>query len=93
MELEEFDFAIEIFNQRRATFHPVAAVQVLDLADHFNLGAVDVTADDAVGLMVARHRGESVLVFGDVFHGGLGLGFQICRQRPVAEAESAPHPV
>jgi len=93
MELDEFDFAVEIFNQRRAAFHPVAAVQVLHLANHFHLGAVDVTADDAVSLMMARHRDERILVFGDVFHGGLRLGFQIRRQRPVAEAKNAPQPV
>ncbi len=93
MELDEFDFAVEIFNQRRATFHPVAAVQVLHPANHFHLGAMDVTADDAVGLMVARHRGERVLVFSDIFHSGLGFGFQIRRQRPVAEPERAPQPV
>ncbi|MGO9478422.1 MAG: hypothetical protein ACLP7I_10820, partial [Limisphaerales bacterium] len=76
MELEEFDFTVEILNQRRATFHPVAAVQILHLADHFHLGAMDVTADDAIGLMVARQRGERVLVFSDIFHSGLGFGFQ-----------------
>ena len=40
-----------------------------------HLGAMDVTADDAVGGVTARHGGERVLVFGDEFDGGLGLEF------------------
>ncbi len=91
--MDEFDVAVEIFNQSRAAFHPVAAVQVLHAANRLDLGAVDVAADDAVGLVAARHPGESVLVIGDVFHGGLGLGFQIGRQRPVAEAQRAAQAV
>ncbi len=50
---------------------------------------MDVAADDAVGLMAARHRGQRAFVFGDEFDGGLGLGFQIRRQRPIAETEHA----
>ena len=94
MELDEFDFAVEIFNQCRATFHPVAAVQILHLANHFHLGAVDVTTDDAVGLMVACHRDERVLVFGDVFDGGFRLGFlRYAASDQWQEAERTPQPV
>ncbi|MEY4918013.1 MAG: hypothetical protein RL616_1926, partial [Verrucomicrobiota bacterium] len=46
---------------------------------------MDVSADDAVGLMTACHRGKRAFVFGDEFHGGLGLGFEKRRQRPVTE--------
>ena len=87
MEVDEFDFAVEIFNQRGAAFHPVAAVQILDAVNHLHLGAVDVSADDAVSLVTARHRSECVLVFGNVFHGGLGFEFQIRRERPITKTE------
>jgi len=87
MEVDEFDLTVEIFNQRSAAFHPVAAVQIFDALNGLGLRPVDVTADDAMSLVAARHGGESVLVFRDVFHGRLGLEFQIRRQRPVAEAE------
>ena len=93
MEVNEFDFAVEIFNQRRAAFHPVAAVQILHPVNHLHLGPVDVAANHAVGLMVARHGGQRRFVFGDEFHRGLGLEFQIRRQRPVAKTQRAPHPV
>jgi hypothetical protein len=55
MEVDEFDLAVEIFNQSRATFNPISAVQVLHAVNHLHLGAMNVAADDAVGLMVARH--------------------------------------
>jgi hypothetical protein len=93
MEVDEFDFTVEIFNQSGAAFNPISAVQILHAVDHFCFRAVDVATDDAVGLVAARHGGERVLVFGDVFHSGLGLGFQVGRQRPVAETKHAPQPV
>ena len=93
MEVNEFDFAVEIFDQSRATFNPISAVQILHAVNHLHLGAVDVAANDAFGLVTARHGSQSVFVFGDVFHSGLGLGFQIRRERPVAETERAAETV
>jgi hypothetical protein len=93
MEMNEFDLAVEIFNQSRATFNPISTVQVLHSVNHLRLGAVDVAADDAVGLVAARHGGQRVLVFRDEFDGGLGLEFQKRRQRPVAETERAAQAV
>jgi hypothetical protein len=93
MEVDEFDLAVKIFNQSRATFNPISAVQILHATDHLHLGAMDVAADDAVSLMVARHRGKRVFVFGDVFHGGLSLGFQIRGERPITETHRAAHAV
>jgi len=87
MEVDELDFAVEILDEGGAAFDPVSAVEVLDAADGFHLGAVDVAADDAIRLMTFGHGGEGVLVFGDVFHGGLGLEFEIGGEGPVAEAE------
>ena len=85
--------AREILHQRRAAFHPVAAVHVLHVADLFHLRAVDVAADHALHLVLTRHLHDGFLVFRDVFHGRLGLGFQIRRQRPVAETEPAAHAI
>ena len=93
MEVNEFYFAVKIFDQRGAAFHPITAVHVLHAVHQFHFGAVDVAADDAVGLMAARHGGERVLVFGDKFHGGLGLKFQIRRQRPITKPQRAAQPV
>jgi hypothetical protein len=87
--MDEFDLAVEIFNQSRATFNPISTVQILHTVDHLHLGTMDVAADDAISLMVARHRGKRVFVFGDVFHSGLGLGFQIRGERPITETHRA----
>ena len=87
MKVDEFDLAVEIFNQSRATFNPIPAVEVFDAINCFHFRAVDVAANDAVSRLFAGHRGQRVLVFSDEFHGGLGLEFQIRRQRPVTEAE------
>ena len=87
MEVDEFDLAVEIFYQSRAAFNPIPAVQILHAVNHLHLRAMDVAADDAVGLMIPRHRGQRLLIFSDVFHGGLGLGLHIRRQRPVAKSK------
>ena len=93
MEVDEFDLAVEIFNQSGATFHPIPAVQILDTLNRLGLRAVDMAADDAVSFVAARHRGERVFIFRDVFDGGFGLKFQIRGQRPVTEAERATETV
>ncbi len=93
MEVNEFDFSVEIFDQRGAAFHPIPAIQILDAVQRLHLGAVDVSANDAVRLVAARHGGEGFLVFGDIFHGRLGLEFQIRGERPVTETESAAQAV
>jgi len=80
MEVDEFNLAVEIFNQSGATFNPIPAVQILNALNGLGLRPVDVAADNTVRLMAARHRGERVLVFRDVFHSGLSLKFQIRRE-------------
>jgi hypothetical protein len=89
MEVNEFDSAVKMFHQRGAALDPVAAVEVLHVADGLDLGAVDVAADDAVHALLARHLREGFLVLGHKFHRGLGLELQVRGERPVAEAEGA----
>ena len=80
MKVDEFNFAVKIFDQGRATFNPIPAVQILHAVDHFCFRAVNVTADDPVGLLVAGHGCERVFVFRDKFDGRLGLELEIRRQ-------------
>ena len=93
MEVDEFDFSVKMFHQRGAAFHPVAAVQIVNVVNFLDLRAMNVTANYAVRLMAARHRGQSIFVFSDELHGGLGLEFQIRRERPVTKTQRAPQPV
>ena len=55
MEMDEFDFAVKIFDQGGAAFHPVTAVEVLHAVNGLDLGPVDVAADHAIRLMAAGH--------------------------------------
>jgi len=43
--------------------------------------------------MFPRHLHNGLLVFRDVFHGGLGLGLEVRGDRPVAETQPPPHAV
>ncbi|MDB6019759.1 MAG: hypothetical protein JWR19_4248 [Pedosphaera sp.] len=54
---------------------------------------MDVAADDALGVMFARHLRDGFLVFGDVFHRRFGLKLEIRREGPVTETEAAPDAV
>src|SRR5690242_17135752 len=93
MEMDEFDLAVEIFNQSGAAFNPIPAVQVFDAVNHLHFGAVNVAADDALRLLLAGHRSEGAFVFGDKFDGGLGLEFEKRGQRPITKSERATQPV
>ena len=85
--------ALEILDQRRAAFDPVAVVAVEDAVDVADLGVVDVAADHAIDAAPARLVGHGVLVVGDELHGVLDLVLQERRQRPVGQAEPAAAPV
>ena len=93
MKVDEFDIAVEIFNQGGAAFNPISAVQIFDAVNCFRFGAVDVPADHAIGLLVARHGGKRALVFGDKFHRRFRFEFQIASEGPIAKATSAAQPV
>ena len=93
MEVNEFNFTVKMFDQGGAALHPVAAVEILHIADGLDFGAVDVAANHAIGLMVARHRRQRLFVLSDVFDSGLGFEFQKRRDRPIAEAAGAAQTV
>ncbi len=93
MEVDQLDFTVKIFNQRSATLHPVTAIQVFHAVDLLHFGAVNMAANDAGGAVAARHGRQSCLVLGHKLDRRLGLEFQKCRQRPVAETHHPPQPV
>jgi len=93
MEVNEFDLAIKIFNQRGAAFHPVAGVIILHAVNDLHFGAVDVAADHTVGPILPRHNSQGLLVFRDELDGRLGLGLYIRRNGPVTEPQRPPHPI
>ena len=88
IEMYQPDIAFKILGQRRATFHPIAAVEILHAIDWLDLGAMDVTADDAVELLHPGHLSERLFVIADMFHGAFGLLFEIRGQRPATKSQS-----
>jgi len=93
MKTNQLDLAVKIFHQRGAAFHPIAAIQIIHIANLFYLRPVDMAANHTVGLLVARHLGQGFLVLGHKFHRRLRLEFQERRQRPVTETHGPPQPV
>ena len=51
--MNDLEAAIEVFDQRRAAFHPVAIVQIVDAGDFPVVGCVDVPADHAIAVALA----------------------------------------
>jgi hypothetical protein len=69
MEVNEFYLAVKIFNQRRATLHPVAAVQILHAINRLYLGPVNVAANYAIGIVAAGHGRQRGFIFGHELDG------------------------
>ena len=91
--LQNLQPAVEVLDQRGAAFHPVAVVDVGDVADLAHLGLVDMAADHPVDAAPARLVGDGDLVVLDELQGVLHLDLQEGREAPVAEAQAAAHGV
>lgn len=74
--MQDFKRTVEVFHQRRAAFHPVTAVQVMQALDLPAFRPVDVAADDPVGPGLGRHLRHPLLKLRHVADRGLGLEFQ-----------------
>src|SRR5450756_2410282 len=70
---DDLEAAVLVFDQRRAAFHPVAAIHVADALLVANGRTVDVPADDALGAVTPRLGGERLFERADVIHGVLDL--------------------
>ena len=58
---EDLERAVGALDDRRAAFHPVARVDVVDAADALDRGVVDVAADDAVDLAARASAASDLL--------------------------------
>lgn len=82
--------ALKIFDQRRATFHPISAVEILHAIDGLDLRSMNVATDDAIQFFHARHLSQGLFIIADMFDGAFGLLLEVRGQRPVAKSESPP---
>jgi len=85
--------AIQMLDQSRAAFHPVAIVGIGDLAELPQLGMMDMAADHPFDATLAGDFGHGLFEIGDILNGVLDPMLQVSRQRPVGIAHLAPRPV
>jgi hypothetical protein len=93
MTIYHFERAIFAFDHRGTTFHPIATVVIGDGAEFPDRRAVDVAAEDSIDREFLCVTYDLFLEPADkadrVFYSLLGVG----AERPVTEAESAPHEI
>ena len=91
--IDDLEAAVLVLDQRRAAFHPIAAIHVADAEIVVHHRVMDMAADHAVDLVAMRFRGQRLLEGADIVHRVLDLVLGPLRQRPVAKAEAAAHGV
>ena len=89
MAINDFKITFCIFNQGGTTLDPIAAVHVSNPADIFYFSPMDMSANDAVHLVLSGHLRHRIFVFSDVLHGALGLHFEVGGKRPIIKAQAA----
>lgn len=67
--MNELNRAIEVFDQSGATFHPIAAVEIVDAIDVTDLGAMDMTTNQAINAVVVGDFDHGLFKIRNVFHG------------------------
>ena len=91
MEMDEFDLAVEIFHQRRATFNPIAVIEIKDTIDRLHSRMVNMSANDTVIAFVPGIFCCCFFEVGNKLDGFLHLFLDEARQRPVRQAQAAPN--
>jgi len=89
--VEHFKSPVLVFDDGGERLHPVAGIEVVDVAQYLIVGRVDVSADDAAALTLARQVFQLLLVFTDEADGALDLSFDRLAEGEVFLA--APFPV
>ena len=93
MEVKQFNFTVEIFDQRRAALDPIAGIQINNVANGLDFSAMDVAANHAVHAVFPGRLYDCVFVVAHILDGCFGFVFQIRSQRPIPETEAAPDAV
>jgi len=81
--VEHFKAPVLVFHDGCERLHPVAGIEVVDIAQRLIIGRVDVSADDAAALTLASQVFQLLLVFADEADGALDLGFDRLAQGEV----------
>jgi glycosyltransferase involved in cell wall biosynthesis len=84
LPFDDFPFTIHRLYQRRARLDPVAAVEIVDVADLSHFGFVNVATNDAVEPFVVCVFGQHFFEIGDEGDRFFDIVLDIFRKRPVA---------
>lgn len=93
MKMNQPHCSVEILHQRRATFNPVPAVQILHAVNHLDFRPMNVPADYAMHILLASHQRDGLLVIGSVFDSLFCFELEIRRNRPVTETQTPSNTV
>src|SRR6266567_6875876 len=86
---DDLEAAVHVLDDRRAAFHPVAAIEVPDAEILVDRRVVDMAADHAVGLESLGLGSQCLFEGADVVDGVLHLQLGPFGQRPIRKAEPA----
>ena len=75
----ELHAAIQVFNNGRATVHPVAAIEVVNAVDFLDHRPVDMAADGTVHSLFAGVVDDGIFKVENKIDGGFDLAFGIAR--------------
>ena len=91
--MNELHASVQVFDDGRATIHPITAIEVAHAIDLLNHGPVDMAANGAVHALLTRVVQDGILKVEDETDGRFYLALGIARQGPVAGAsECAAQP-
>src|SRR6266536_5825041 len=70
---DDLEPAVRVLRDRRATFDPIAAIDIANASRLLDRGMMDVAADDAIDTVAVRFRGQSTFELADEIHRILDL--------------------
>jgi hypothetical protein len=91
--VHDLQSAIVVLHDGCAAFDPVAAVEIVHAIDHAVRGVVDVSTDDAVGVVPPRFGSDRVFESTDEVDGAFDAVLEIRGQRPIPEPQVPTHPI
>jgi len=93
MQAGAAEAAVRVLDDRGAALDPVAAIEIAHAEIRVDRGVMDVAADHAVGAVAVGLGDQRLLELADIADRVLDLELRPLRERPVREAEPAPHRV
>src|SRR4051794_8801466 len=91
--IEDGKIPVGGFDDRRATFDPVTAIIIGDAADFADRGAMNVPAQNSMGVVALGIMSDRRLEFANEAHRILDPALGIRAKRPVTQTEPSPNEI